>query len=101
MLKILILFLSLLIVFSCYPASYYDYWNKKSVESYLDSIDYYYLYLNYFPYYIYYPYDYWYPYVYLPFSFSLHYSYHKYHYDYPYRKYHRPYKRHEHKKSRR
>jgi len=79
MLRIVILLLLLAVVIGCYPPSYYDPWNARSVERYLDWYD------SYYPdtYSYYNPYYYGYPYYYFPFSFSLYYSYDKYHYDYP------------------
>jgi hypothetical protein len=92
LLRITVLLLLLTVIIGCYPPSYYDYWNRPSMERYMDWVekyDYSYPYTYYNPYY--------YPYFYFPFSFSFYYSYDRYHFDRPHygRNYRRsPYDRH-------
>ncbi len=84
--RIIVIVFLLAAVTGCYPPSYYDKWNRGSVERYLESYDYYpgeYIYYR--------PYYSWYPYFYFPFSLSLSYSYfsHDGHfYKYPYHGHH-------------
>lgn len=79
MLRIAVFTVLLAIFAGCYPPSYYDTWNARSVERYLDWHDAYYP-----DTYYYNPYYYGYPYAYIPFSLSLYYSYHKSSYDRPF-----------------
>ena len=75
-LKITMLSLLLLATIGCYPPSYYDYWNARSTEQYLDRLDTY----GYYPYTYYNPY--YYPYPYFPYSFSFYYYNYPHHGDY-------------------
>ena len=85
MLRISVMVFFILVVAGCYPPSYYDYWNTRSVERYLDWYDASSPVVHTYsaPYYSLAPYPYW------PFFFSLDYSNFSYHREYPYRNYYR------------
>jgi len=88
MLKCITCIIICIALFGCYPPSYYDTWNRGSVERYLDSNAYYPVDDAYYR-----PYYPWYPYFWFPLSLSLSYSYFS--YDGP--SYHHPYYRHYHR----